>query len=202
MKANRRIQFLIGIAAILAIWRVSDAFSLGGTANEASWTQSNIRLRSSSKALDTKVQALDDLPRLQFKAEKETVPEMDPRARNPFSFGTDRKAEIERKRELDRARDQAALRTAAVDETQTAPEKPSPKFTGNILGLFSDPFLGQRVAIEYEDELFILREGDSFLDIFRVVAITNESVTLQHAETNIDMEIPLDRDTSTRPNTW
>lgn len=202
MKSNRRIHILVGIAVILAVWRVVDRFSGGSTMPQTAWSESSSRPRTGNQSLDKKIEILAGQPPLEFEREKTPLPEIDPEARNPFIYGVDQTRELARKREMERMRELVALEAETEEQVIESPQPDEPEFKGTILGLFRDPALGQRIAVKVDEELFIVKEGDLVGHGFRVQSINQESVVLQHVDSSIDVEIPFDRDASTTSHTW
>ncbi len=193
--ANRRVWILLAVLAVLAIANVWVQFSGGGSGVAALFENSGGDAADLPPDVRRKADALEQLPRLSFR-NNDVRPEAEPTAgRNPFLFGVDRrKQEADRRRmaELEQTRKQMEAARAAREEEKTA-EPEVETFDGKVVGLMRKHGGGDAmVSVWFDNEIRVVRQGETLGGRFRVIAIEDARVRLLALRSNREIVIDLE----------
>ena len=189
MKRVHVFGLIAGLLLVANLWS-----RMGGSQSEFGWTQDGVALDvpRGSRLLDK----MERHPTLQFSTKSDSAAaEASPR--NPFEYGIDARLEAERAQQLEAMRIQAEIPTI---ESDPVPEvEPEPEFDGTILGVFEDTYAQRmRVALKYDDVVYVLSAGDRIEDIYEIRSIDTEQVIVRHLAQAHDIRIPYAEESNVR----
>jgi len=176
MANNRRIQLLILVAVLLMALRILDG--MGQDDNEFLWDSAHDWAIDDPKAERT-IELLAKMPQLTFSQTQGSM-DQDKPGRNPFIYGIDRRAEREQQQRLDDLKQRMDAQEPFIVET-IVEEPTRPVFNGKVLGMMKNETSGQRrIAVMFQDELFILTTGDRLGADYEIVDLNDQRVQIKN----------------------
>jgi len=177
MKSNPRLWVLIGLMITVILLKWWDMQSEPGSGTEFALFASGISIDDPKTS--TKLKAIANAPVLDFRRDTQLEEIPADLQRNPFIYGVDRRLEQRQQEEFEAIRQRMEAIDVEQEQLEPEPEPASPSFDGHVLGLMEDQETGLiRVAILYQEEIFILHPGDLLADRYQVTHIDYELVRI------------------------
>ena len=189
-KTQKRHAVLVSIAVILlfanVVVRISeDEIGSGFWNNDTELSPYNAQIQK-------RINDLNRLPELNFKANQTAPHSKQQTERNPFLFGVDRKKEAEQARRFRELEEQRAQMTQKREAEQTEEVDPArPEFEGHLLGIMESTTGARLLAVSFAQEIFILREGETLANRYKLLEINYETIRFQQLESNELLELKL-----------
>ena len=188
MNEQKRMLLLLGLVAVLIIANLfvymgEDNFDAGMFGVDAELDV--------APAIAKAVSDLEKLPRLDFDVSGNPEDPDVINRRNPFIFGVDRAAEVERQQRMEELR-KAREVVEVVKEPEPVVEKA--RFDGRVIGIMgsSQNQSNQMVSVSLDQEIHILRVGDQLKNRYRLTGVNQEQVTFLHLASGEEIRIRLE----------
>jgi len=194
--ANRT-RWLLAALAVLIVANLAMQFSGGGPGVAALFDDGEDVGGDFPPDLRRKAAALQGAPRLSFSEGPGRVQSEAEVDRNPFLFGVDRRKEQEQQRrreEMARIRQQmeeARAATAVEAEAESAEPAP-PRFEGEVIGLMRRSGGDAMISVRYENEVLVLRPGDTLDGRFKLLAIEGDVARFLALDVDREFQVNLE----------
>jgi len=192
MNGKNRVTWMLVIVLVLLVANVYFRLGDEGIDRRALFGDETDLAGSYSGKVKKTIDDLNRLPVLSFHIRTEHAPKGSNEDRNPFILGVDRELERQARERMAEAARARAVQPQVV-QAAPPPEPPKPTFPGRVLGLMRNREDGVTlVSVVLDGEYYILRQGESLRNRFKLVAIAAHQVRFLSLAENEEISVNLE----------